>query len=59
MDTSAKQYLSLDYDKRYGARDIARRIRIKLEPKLAQAMLLQPGKNEFKGTITLGKLEIQ
>ena len=59
VDAEAKQYLSLDYDKRYGARDIARRIRIKLEPKLAQAMLLQPEKNEFKGVITSGQLAIQ
>ncbi|MFT6029603.1 MAG: ATP-dependent Clp protease ATP-binding subunit ClpA, partial [Oleiphilaceae bacterium] len=45
-------------DKRYGARDIARRIRIELEPKLAQAMLHQPEQLEFKVSMQSGKLKV-
>jgi ATP-dependent Clp protease ATP-binding subunit ClpA len=57
-NTKARKYLSKAYDKRYGARDIARRIRIDLEPKLAQEMLLQPEKLEFEVTIEEGELKV-
>lgn len=57
-DANACQYLSKAYDTRYGARDIARRIRIELEPKLAQAMLHHPEQLEFSISMESGKLKV-
>jgi ATP-dependent Clp protease ATP-binding subunit ClpA len=57
-DVNVRQYLCKAYDTRYGARDIARRIRIELEPKLAQAMLHQPEQLEFKVSMQSGKLKV-
>ncbi len=58
VSESARQYLSQHYDTRYGARDIARRIRVELEPKLAKAMLQAPEKDDFEVTLALNKLTI-
>jgi ATP-dependent Clp protease ATP-binding subunit ClpA len=52
-------YLSGTYDARYGARDIARRLRTELEPKLAQAMLEQPKQVEFETNIINGELQVR
>lgn len=58
VDANARQYLGKTYDTRYGARDIARRIRIELEPKLAQAMLHHPEQIEFSISMESGKLKV-
>lgn len=39
---TVKEYLSRHYDKRFGARDLSRRLRTELEPALAEAMLSYP-----------------
>lgn len=47
-DADAQAYLCKAYDARYGARDIARRIRVELEPKLSRAMLNHPEISNFE-----------
>ena len=47
LNPSALLYLCSEYDRRYGARDIARRIRIELEPKLARALIDYPENQNF------------
>lgn len=39
VDTTARSQLYADYDKEYGARHLARQIRVKLEPLLARSMM--------------------
>ena len=51
LDESARLYLCEDYDGRYGARSIARRIRLELEPKLAQALINFPEENIFTASL--------
>lgn len=47
LTESACQFLCEGYDQRYGARSIARRMRIELEPKLARALIDFPEAREF------------
>ena len=58
VDKKAREYLYLAYDTRYGARDIARLLRVELEPKLAQAMLHHPDKFEFVVSLDSGTLKV-
>jgi ATP-dependent Clp protease ATP-binding subunit ClpA len=47
----AHQFLCEDYDQRYGARNIARRMRTQLEPKLAHALIDFPEANSFTASV--------
>ena len=47
LTESAREFLCEDYDQRYGARSIARRMRTELEPKLARALIDFPEANSF------------
>ncbi|WP_411827367.1 AAA family ATPase [Luteolibacter sp. AS25] len=47
VDSAAREFLNAGYDKRYGARDLARRVRAHLEPPLARAMLADAGAKTF------------
>jgi len=58
VSEGAREYLSQHYDTRYGARDIARRIRVELEPKLAKAMIEAPEKKEFEVTLQSNALVV-
>ncbi len=49
LDSSARQWLTQHYDARFGARDIARHMRVALEPKLAKALLTHPEQQHFIG----------
>lgn len=51
-DASARNYLCSQYDKRFGARDLARRMRTELEPALARQLLAAQDSHLF--TITSG-----
>ncbi|CAA0080306.1 Chaperone protein ClpB [Zhongshania aliphaticivorans] len=51
LDSSCYHYLLRHYDTRYGARDLARQLRMKLEPVIARAMLAAPESNRFIGLI--------
>ncbi|SIS41735.1 AAA family ATPase [Neptunomonas antarctica] len=46
-DDSVKHYIASHYDIRYGARDVLRRIRKELEPKIAKALLQFPDNVDF------------
>jgi ATP-dependent Clp protease ATP-binding subunit ClpA len=59
INTDVRQYLSVTYDARYGARDIARYIRTELEPKLAEIMLTKTEQLEFLAEIIDGKLTLR
>jgi ATP-dependent Clp protease ATP-binding subunit ClpA len=47
LTESAREFLGEDYDQGYGARSIARRMRIELEPKLARALIESPAASEL------------
>jgi len=47
VDNSARQFLCRIHDERFGARDLARRLRAELEPALARALLERPGDDTF------------
>ena len=47
LDNSARQFLCRVHDDRFGARDLARRLRAELEPALARALLDRPADDTF------------
>jgi ATP-dependent Clp protease ATP-binding subunit ClpA len=59
INAEVRKYLSEAYDARYGARDIARRIRTELEPRLAESMLKEPEQYEFEAEMNAGKLSFR
>jgi ATP-dependent Clp protease ATP-binding subunit ClpA len=61
VETNAdvRKYLSGTYDVRFGALDIAKRIRTELEPKLAESMLKEPEQYEFEAEMNAGKLSFR
>jgi ATP-dependent Clp protease ATP-binding subunit ClpA len=56
LTESAREFLCEDYDQRYGARSIARRMRIELEPKLARALIHFPEAQKFTTAMKNKKL---
>ena len=58
LDSSAREYLSQHYDARFGARDLARQMRIELEPKLAKALLDHPQNTHFVAQLQSLKLVV-
>jgi ATP-dependent Clp protease ATP-binding subunit ClpA len=58
LDNAARTYLMRDYDERFGARDLSRRIRIELEPVLARALIAHPSSTAFSASIVQNKLAI-
>lgn len=48
VDEAAKHWMCRQLDPRFGARDLARRMRTELEPALARALLESPHKNSFR-----------
>lgn len=51
LDESARTFLCAEYDERYGARSLARRMRVALEPQLARALMDFPETNSFTAFI--------
>lgn len=51
LEESTYGYLSAGYEERYGARSLARQMRLELEPKLARALLAFPQESLFTATI--------
>ncbi|MEP5287252.1 MAG: AAA family ATPase, partial [Alloalcanivorax venustensis] len=47
LDNSARQFFCRVHDDRFGARDLARRLRAELEPALARALLDRPADDTF------------
>ncbi|MDF1692372.1 MAG: AAA family ATPase [Zhongshania sp.] len=59
LDQPCFDYLLKHYDDRYGARDIARRLRTSLEPVVARAILAAPESNRFIGFIQNSSLVVE
>jgi len=55
---AAREFLAAGYDKRYGARDLARRVREFLEPPLARAMLEDAACVLFAADVANGRILI-
>jgi ATP-dependent Clp protease ATP-binding subunit ClpA len=51
LDKLARNFLCEEYDQGYGARNVARRMRIELEPKLARALIDYPEQREFTAVV--------
>lgn len=56
LDKPVRLYLCNDYDARYGARSLARRMRLELEPKLAKALLHYPEDNIFTAYLLINTI---
>jgi ATP-dependent Clp protease ATP-binding subunit ClpA len=58
LDSGARAYLVRDYDPRFGARDLARRIRVELEPLVAKAILEHPHVRQFTARTLQAELTV-
>lgn len=56
---SARIYLSQEHDLRYGARSLARRMRVELEPKLARALINYPENNSFLAGVLYNTIYVE
>lgn len=56
---AAKDHLCRDYDQRYGARDLARRVRQELAPALAKALLSHPDGSAFVVELVATELQVR
>ena len=56
---AAKDHLCRDYDQRYGARDLARRVRQELAPAVATALLAEPDATAFYAELQSGRIQVQ
>ena len=59
LTRDARVWLCRDYDPRFGARDIARRVRRELSPALARSLLEHPDASAFVGDFRDGRLAVQ
>lgn len=59
IDEGAERYLLQYYDQRYGARGLARRLRVELEPLLARAIIDYPKHTLFAASIQHTALVVQ
>lgn len=59
LDQLLKSHLCRQFDERFGARDIARRIRTELEPAIARVLLKNPEHKEFCGTVANQIIQIR
>lgn len=58
VDEGAKRQLCRETDRRFGARDLARRLRTELEPRLAKTLLAYPDNDRFTISCNGGRLTI-
>ncbi|HBT05750.1 MAG TPA: AAA family ATPase [Alcanivorax sp.] len=58
LDNSARQFLCRAHDDRFGARDLARRLRAELEPALARALLDRPADDTFLALLDGDRLSV-
>ena len=58
LDNSARQFLCRVHDDRFGARDLARRLRAELEPALARALLDRPVDDTFLALLDGDRLSV-
>lgn len=58
VSEDARRHLCSGQDVRFGARDLARRLRTELEPALAEALLTQPEAGVFEVRVTHHRLQV-
>lgn len=58
VEDSARAQLCRDTDRRFGARDLARRLRTELEPELAKSLLAYPNSDRFAVSCDSGRLTV-
>lgn len=59
VDEAAKTFLCSSFDSRFGARDLARRLRMELEPALARSLLNHPDADVFEVRCVRSRLEVR
>lgn len=59
LTAAARNHLCRDYDQRYGARDLSRRVRHELAPVLASTLLKHPDAQAFTADCRNGKIQIK
>jgi len=58
LTLEARRWICRDYDARYGARDLGRRVRQQLTPAVAQALLVHVDSDHFLVSLSNGKLQV-
>ncbi|TBU89548.1 AAA family ATPase [Stutzerimonas kirkiae] len=59
VDDEARRLLCAAHDARFGARDLARRLRTRLEPVLAEGLLAQPQRTHWRAGVRDGRLVVE
>lgn len=59
LDESARAWLCREYDARFGARDLARRLRTGLEPAVADFLLAEPASQRLLARYEQGRLRVE
>lgn len=59
LSDTLRDYLCGDYDARFGARDIIRRVRNRLEPPLARALISYPESSVFRASLRGGAILVE
>lgn len=58
LDTAARSWLCRQHDARFGARALGRRLRVELEPAIADCLLLDPAPGGLRATVREGELRV-
>jgi len=58
LSSAGREWLCARYDPRFGAREVVRAIRTHLEPALAEAILNEPGAQQFDASLTEGRWRV-
>jgi ATP-dependent Clp protease ATP-binding subunit ClpA len=58
LDDSARAWLCRDHDARFGARALGRRLRVELEPAIAECVLREPGVGPMGATVGSDRLVV-
>jgi len=58
LDESARAWLCRDHDVRFGARALGRRLRVELEPAIAECVLRDPGVGLMGATVDSDRLVV-
>ena len=56
---AVKRAICRAHDSRFGARDLSRRLRTRLEPALAEALLRDPGERVWRAVLQDGAIRVE
>ncbi len=59
VDEAVKHAICRAHDSRFGARDLSRRLRTRLEPALAEALLRDPAEQVWRAVLQDGAIRVE